>query len=627
MALLELKNISISFGGPLILDQASMKLEKREKVALIGRNGEGKSSLLKIVTEEIDPDGGEKFIQKYLKIGYLPQELPIYKKEATILEVLLNEFPKETKILKKYYSLLGNQTNEKLIKELAELEQQILEKGYFDFERKISEMLSKFNLDSGLIFDNLSTGQKRKVLLAKSLISDPDILVLDEPTNHLDIETIAWLEDFLDNLRITLFFVTHDRSFLKRLATRIIELDRGQLKSYSGNYENYLEIKEHELEVEKVHNEKFDKKLKAEEIWLRKGIKARRTRNEGRVRSLKKLREERRNRRELSASASFKIQDSLSRSKKIILAEKISFNYPNNTREIVKDFSLYLENGDKIGLIGSNGSGKTTLLKLLIGKLSPSSGKIWQKDDLKISYYDQNKADLDEEKSIKENLSQTSDTIFFNDRPLHIVSYLENFLFPSSRIDTPVKALSGGEKNRLMLAKLFATAADLFILDEPTNDLDIESLDLLESLLVEFKGTILFISHDRSFINNVATMVLAYEGSGVFKEYVGGYDDWLFTKKKNQALVTAEKNAKVKKNNSPQKKAKLSFKEKKELEALPSKIEELEEEKEDLIAEMGSETVFENGGIRLKEINQRLAEIDQILEELYERWEYLESFN
>lgn len=631
MALLELKEISLGFGGPKLLNGINLTVEEKEKVALIGRNGEGKSTLLKIISGEIGQDSGDKFLKKGATIGYLTQDVPLFPEKYSIIDLLLENFPKEEELFKAYYqsldlSLSKPDDNQNLTS-LTELQLKITEQNLWDIDNKIQEIISRCHLENTMIYNTLSTGQKRRALLAKALIAEPDLLILDEPTNHLDIETILWLEDLITRYKGSLLFVTHDRFFLNKFATRIIELDRGKAFSWAGNYDKYLADKEHWLKVEAEKNEVFDKKLKEEEAWLRRGIKARRTRNEGRVRALKSLREERSQRRNLKGSANLQAQQISKSGKKVIKAENLSFGYSDKL--IVKDLSLEIIRGDKLGIVGPNGCGKSTVIKLLVGELVQKTGSVTYGTNLEVAYFDQNRVVLDPEKSVKENVSPTSDTIFFNGRPRHIVSYLGDFLFESEKLNTPVKALSGGERNRLLLAKVFSIPANLLILDEPTNDLDMETLELLESLLVEYEGTIIFISHDRSFLNNVATGILNYEGNAFFKEYSGGYEDL----ERVQSLIRAEqdqlkigkKNQKVEQK-EVKVKTRLTFKEKKELEELPVSIELLEEEKEELITKMGSEEIYSDGGELLKKINSRMAEIDKELESLYDRWEHLESY-
>ena len=486
------KNISVSYGGPLVLDHVNLQITRGERVCLIGKNGEGKSTLIRLINGDIKPDDGQIIFQQNLKITCLPQEIP-RNITGKIFDIVAQDLFNE---VEKY---------------------------------KINAIMSKLSLNENDLFESLSGGLKRRVLLAKALALEPDILLLDEPTNHLDLDNIIWLENFLLRYNGTLLFVTHDQSFLQKLATRIIELDRGQLTNWKCDYQSYLQRKQKALVAQETQNAEFDKKLAQEENWIRQGVKARRTRDEGRVRKLKKMREERRARRELTGKANLQIQQNKYSGKLVIETQNISFCYDDNC--IIKKFSSTIMRNDKIGIIGPNGSGKTTLLRLLLGEIKPQQGSVHHGTQLEIAYFDQLRAQIDENKTLRDNVGGGSNNVIINGKTKHIIGYLQDFLFSPERANTPVKVLSGGERNRLLLAKLFLKQANVLVLDEPTNDLDIDTLNLLESLLVEYTGTVLLVSHDRTFLNNVVTSIIAFEDSGQINEYVGGYDDWLRQKK------------------------------------------------------------------------------------------------
>ena len=577
MALLGLQNISMAFGGPLLLDDVTLQIEKDERVCLVGRNGEGKSTLLRIACGELEPNTGELVRQKHLRIGYLPQSVP--------------------------------QDFSGCIADIVGSDQQA--------QKAISQM----DLDPDLTFNELSGGQKRRALMARALANDPDLLVLDEPTNHLDIASIQWMEGFLQRWTGSLLFITHDRAFLRRMATRIVELDRGKLTSWDCSYDKYLQRKESLLDAEEQQNAVFDKKLAQEETWLRKGIKARRTRNEGRVRELKRMREERRARRELSGTVNMKLQTAERSGMKVITAKELSYAWEN--MPIVNDFTTKIMRGDKIGLIGPNGCGKTTFLNLLLGKLDPQSGSIEHGTKLEIAYFDQHRAQLNVDKTVAWNVAGDNDTISFEGRRRHVISYLEDFLFPPDRSRTPVKALSGGERNRLLLARLFSKPSNVLVLDEPTNDLDMETLELLEDLLVEYPGTLLLVSHDREFLNNVVSSTLVFEGNGLIQEYVGGYDDWLQQRPVTQSPSPKTENIKAHPPKPTSKK--LSYKETRELEALPAQIEKLETKLDALHQQMNDPEYYKRPADEIKADAERLEALPVELEKLYERWTELEE--
>jgi len=590
MALLSLQNISMAFGGPLLLDDASLQLERNERVCLLGRNGEGKSTLLRIIGGEVTPMSGEISRQKELKIGLLMQQVAS--------------------------GVPGT---------VAEIVEQGLGKEGEDWERSqwVEKVISQVGLEPELVFDKLSGGQKRRALLARALVREPDLLVLDEPTNHLDIASIQWLENFLLRWPGTVLFVTHDRVFLRKLATRVVELDRGQLTSWGCPYDQYVERKQALLEAQEVQWAVFDKKLAQEETWLRRGVKARRARNEGRVNALEGMRAERRARRELAGTVNMQAQLAERSGRKVITAKDLSYAWADDL--LVRDFSTTIMRGDKVGLLGPNGCGKTTLLHLLLGRLTPQSGTVEHGTKLEIAYFDQHRAQLNEALTVAQNIVGDNDTLTINGQRRHIISYLEDFLFPPERARTPVRALSGGERNRLLLARLFARPANVLVLDEPTNDLDMETLDLLEDLLVEFDGTLLLVSHDRAFLNEVVTSTLVFEGEGRVTEYVGGYDDWLRQRPQPAATMSKEAVPQREKEPAQPKPRKLTFKEQKELEILPTRITKLEQELEALQKQMSAPDYFRRAPDALKTDHERLEQIPNELEKAYDRWEELEE--
>ena len=633
MILAQGKDLSISFGTRPLLDNANFQINQGDKVCLIGRNGEGKSTLLKIIAGHIQADSGELSKSQQVTISELQQEIPpgeggtIYDIVATGLGTL-GEKAVELNQLNIKFAETGD---EKLLADMEKVQNQLEDAGGWEALTEIDKTISKLNLDPAMDFSSLSGGLKRRVLLGKALVSNPSLLLLDEPTNHLDINAIQWLEEFLAGYQGTLLFITHDRVFLQKIANRIFELDRGQLTDWPENYDNYLRRKQERSEAEAKQNQEFDKKLAQEEAWIRQGIKARRTRNEGRVRALKELRKERQQRREKVGNAKLRLQQADKSGKKVILAEGIQLSYDN--RPIIKDFSSLILRGDKIGVIGPNGSGKTSLLKILLGENQGDQGEVTLGTNLDIAFFDQLRNQLDEDKSIRDNVGQGRDTLTINGNQKHIVGYLQDFLFSPERINSPVKALSGGERNRVLLAKLFTKPANLLVMDEPTNDLDVETLELLEALLVEFSGTLLLVSHDRAFLNNVVSSTIVFEGDGVVNEYIGGYDDWV--RQAPEAAVKsglvkdgADKETASKPQNKEKKKkssSKLSYKDQRELELLPAKIETLETEVEEIQAEISTPEFFQQDPSVVSKKTQLLEDKQKELEVCYEDWERLEA--
>ena len=630
MSLVSLKDVSLAYGHVPLLDHAAMQIENGERVCLVGRNGVGKSSLFRVLSRQVVPDDGEVWFQDTLRIAYLEQEVP-EGGETSVFDVVASGLGETGQLIKAYHALAVRVTegDADALRAMHDTQQQLEAADGWLIEQRVEEVLSRLALDAEKKMAELSGGYKRRVLLARALVIRPDLLLLDEPTNHLDIASINWLEDYLRNFHGAILFITHDRAFLQNLATRILELDRGKLTSWPGDFQHYLQKKSEQLEAEAVQHAKFDKKLAEEEAWIRKGIKARRTRNEGRVRALQKLREQRQQRRERGGKVAMQLDATDASGKIVAELEDISLAFGDE--QILSHFSTRILRGDRVGIIGPNGSGKSTLLKILLGELKPDSGKVRLGTKLEIAYFDQQRAILDENRSVMDNLNEGSEFVEIRGRKRHVISYLRDFLFPVERVKSPVKTLSGGERNRLLLAKLFTQPANMLVLDEPTNDLDVETLELLEELLLEFDGTLLLVSHDRRFLDNVVTSTIVFEGPGVVREYVGGYEDWLRQGGRFEAIEKAEKQTVAKQvtqpesqKNTPQKR-KLSYKEQRELDGLPSLIESLEQEQADLQSLTSQADFYQRPG---DEISEKLARLEAISTELtaaYERWDELDN--
>ena len=628
MALVSLQGVKVGFGGPLLLEDVDLSIDRGERVCLVGRNGTGKSTIMRLITGEVKPDAGKIVFQQGVKIALLTQEVP-QSLTGSVFDVVSSAFGEQGALLAAYHHVsarLAHDHSEKLMAELEDVQHKFEASGGWQMQQQVEEILTRLKLSEDAEFSELSGGLKRRVLLAKALAGAPDLLLLDEPTNHLDIDAIAWLEEFLLTFGGTLLFVTHDRMLLQKLATRIVDLDRGRLTSWPGNYQSYLDLKQAALDAEAVENAKFDKKLAVEEVWIRQGVKARRTRNEGRVRALKELRRTRSERREVSGTARMQTQEVERTGKLVIEATKVSYAY--NNVPVISDFSTTIIRGDKVGIIGPNGSGKTTLLKILLGELKSQKGTIKHGTNLEVAYLDQHRAQLDDEKTVQDNVANGSDHVTINGNRRHVIGYLQDFLFAPARARSPVKVLSGGERNRLLLAKLFTQPSNVLVLDEPTNDLDIETLDLLEELLSDYPGTVLLVSHDRAFINDVVTSTLVLEGDGRVSEYVGGYDDWLLqSRRKSEASAAPVRTEEKKAAPAPpkEKTRKLTFKEQKELDALPKRIEELDAEQQQIIATMGDPAFYRESGNKVAETKERLATVEKELAEAYKRWNELEA--
>ena len=638
VALISLTNGYLSFSDAPLLDHAELHIEPNERVCLVGRNGAGKSTLLKIIAGDVLMDDGKIQYEKDLVVSRLEQDPP-RNAQGNIFDYVAEGVGHLTDLLKEYHHIsvqLEENYSDQILNQLEQVQAKLEHADGWRFENKINEVLLKLGLNPNTKLSALSGGWLRKAALARALVCDPDVLLLDEPTNHLDVEAIEWLENFLLDFQGSIVFISHDRSFIRKMATRIVDLDRGQLVSYPGNYDLYLTTKEENLRVEALQNELFDKRLAQEEVWIRQGIKARRTRNEGRVRALKAMREERRQRRDVMGTAKLQL-DTSSRSGKIVFEmEDVSYEIAGKT--LLKDFSTTILRGDKIALVGPNSCGKTTFIKLLLGEIQPTSGKIRCGTKLDIAYFDQYRADLDPEKTVMDNVADGKQDIEVNGVKRHVLGYLQDFLFPPKRAMTPVKALSGGERNRLLLAKLLLKPNNLLILDEPTNDLDVETLELLEEILTDYQGTLLIVSHDRQFIDNTATECYLFEGKGRLNKYVGGFFDAKQQQANFWASKAVEEQAKAKKieplkeentvkndRTSKPKSVKLSYKEQRELEQLPQLLEELETKITVLQAEIADPAFFQQAHDITDAKLKALADTEAELETAFLRWEELEE--
>ncbi|QEK36878.1 ATP-binding cassette domain-containing protein [Acinetobacter johnsonii] len=628
MAYITLRDVQLAFGGPALLDGANFSLERGERVCLIGRNGEGKSTLLKLIEGSLLPDSGEVSLQNGITISMLAQDVPM--DSGKVADIVADGAGEAADVLRAYHEasdacVLGDM---EACDRMGNLQHKLDQLDGWALETKVNSILSKMGLDPDADLADLSGGRKRRVLLARALLTQPDVLLLDEPTNHLDVESIEWLEKFLlDQNNLTLLFISHDRSFVDSIATRIVELDRGTLRSYEGNYSRYLELKAQQMEAEEKQNALFDKRLAEEEVWIRQGIKARRTRNEGRVRALKELREQSKARRSQQGKVSMATQDASRSGKVVFEIENLSVRFGHDA-PIIKDFSALVLRGDRIGLVGDNGVGKTTLIKAILGE-QEHTGTVKTGTQLEVAYFDQLRNALDLEKSVKDNVSEGSDHVDVNGNRRHIYSYLQDFLFSPERARTPVKALSGGERNRILLAKLLLKPSNLIVMDEPTNDLDMVTLELLEEMLSDYKGTLLLISHDRAFMDNVVTSTWVFDGKGNIDEYIGGYQDYLQQRPDQTAVdqksAVKKAAAKAEANAAPAKKVKLSYKDQRALEQLPAEMEALEKEQAEINASLADGLLFISDADKAMTLSNRLTEIDELLLEKLERWEELEN--
>ena len=626
MVLISLQKIKLAFSGPLLFDCINLQVESGERIALLGRNGAGKTTLMKVLNGQQQVDDGNVIVQKGIKITYLSQEVPV-NITGTVFDVVLSGFGKRAELFSQYHHLthrLNTEQTPELLRQLDMVHDTLTHTNSWDVNYLVEEVIEKMQLDPESDFAQLSGGKKRRVLLARALVLKPEVLLLDEPTNHLDIDSMLWLEEFLLQYPGTVFFITHDRMFMTHLATRIIELDRGKILSWSCDYKTFLERKQTALDAEEARWHQFDKKLTKEEIWIRQGVKARRCRNEGRVKALERLREEKKAQRQAIGKVRMRAQTVDPSGERIVKVSKVSFGYGETC--VVKDFTTQIMRGDKIGVIGPNGSGKTTLLRLLLGLLTPQRGTVELGTNLQIAYYDQLREQLEEDKTIAENVNGQSDTIVINGQPRHIIGYLQDFLFTPDRARTPVKVLSGGERNRLFLARLFSKPSNVLVMDEPTNDLDMETLELLEELLLEYPGTLILVSHDRAFLNNVVTATMVLEGNGLIHEYAGGYDDWVNQRKPVMAVPVKTKVVKdiiqSKKNIAARQ---LTSREKRELETLPLLIEKLENEQKEICDLFAHADFYQKDAAESAKIKARLESLSQELQKGYQRWEQLEE--
>ncbi|MFK7864513.1 MAG: ATP-binding cassette domain-containing protein [Pseudohongiellaceae bacterium] len=630
MPLLKLDKIAINFGTHILLDEVSLNLDKGKRLGLLGRNGTGKTTLIRTIGGEVKADGGERWLRPGVKIAWLDQSLP-EANDVSVYDVVAGSLSEVGELLKSYHHLTHN-FDADIMDQLEKVQEQLEANDGWSLSQRVDTVISQLNLPAEKLMSELSGGWRKRVALGCALVLDPDILLLDEPTNHLDIPAIEWLEKQLQEFRGAMVLVTHDRAFLQKVVNTIVELDRGHLYEFEGTYQRFLRFREEQLAAEEKANALFDKKLAQEEVWIRQGIKARRTRNEGRVRALKALRVERTQRREQVGKANFKV-DAASRSGKIVAElENISHSFADN--QVINKFTSTILRGDRIGLVGANGAGKSTLLKIILGQLEPSSGSVKIGTNLEVAYFDQLRAQLDPEKNLIDNVCGGQDFIEIDGKRKHAISYLGDFLFAPDRVRTPAKALSGGEQNRAILAKLFSKPANILVLDEPTNDLDVETLELLEDILLTFSGTVLLVSHDRVFMDNVVTSLMVFEGEGCINEYVGGYSDW--TAKGGRLLslqdeANGDSPAKAKEEPKPAPietkpaKPKLTYKEQQELKALPGLIEKLETKQTAFEALVGEADFYNQDSEKVTQQLKEMAENQTQLDEAYAKWELLEG--
>ena len=637
MPLITIENACLAFGHHALLDHTHLQLDPNERVGLIGRNGGGKSSLLRVLAGEIKLDDGKYWQAPNLKLAYVPQE-PVLVPANTVYQEISSALGAVSTVLLEYHevshALSHHQADtEKLLTQLEKLQGLLETHDGWNLQAKIETVIDRLNLQADVLIEHLSGGMKKRVALARALVTEPEVLLLDEPTNHLDLSSIEWLENLLRDFSGSILLITHDRRFLDNVSSRIVELDRGMLQTFNGNFTDYQNKKNEMLEVEAIHQQKFDKFLAQEEVWIRKGIEARRTRNEGRVRRLEALRLQRAARREKVGKANITVEVGERSGKLVAELENVTKSFGD--KMIINNFSCRIQRGDRVGLLGPNGAGKSTLLKLLLGELQPDSGNIQQGTKLSVAYFDQMREQLDEEMKLVDTISQGSDFIEINGKRKHVIIYLEDFLFPPERAHSPVKSLSGGERNRLLLARLFTRPANVLVLDEPTNDLDIETLELLEALLQEYDGTIFLVSHDREFLDNVVTQVIAFEGEGILREYIGSYQDWVRTKATQITQVSSkvlpkQQEAAATLNSTVSNVAssitkKLSYQENRELQALPGKIDGLEQEQKHIALRLNEPTLYRENSGEVKLLQNRLAAIEDELMACFSRWEELES--
>jgi ABC transport system ATP-binding/permease protein len=630
MAEITISDMTFGFGEPPLFDRVNFNIESRRRICLLGRNGSGKTTLLKLIEGELEPLAGSIIKSPQLKIERLHQQVPPETScGKTVYEMIIDGHGQAGKIISEYHrtavNAAANHDEPQHLEKLEKLAARIEACGGWSLEKRVEAAVSKMRLESEALFDNLSAGLKRRVFLARAIINDPDVLLLDEPTNHLDVESVEYLEKFLLASTQTIIFVTHDRAFLRKIATQIVEIDRGRLISYECDYDEYLRRRDAAIEAELANSQRFDKLLAQEEAWIRRGIQGRRTRNEGRVRNLIEMRNQRAQRREIQGKAKISIQDSQQSGQLVAQFTDVSFRYPQTQENIVEKFTTLILRGDKIGIIGPNGCGKTTLLRLILAQLSPTDGGLKTGKRLETVYFDQLHAQLDENKSVIDNVADGYQNIVFNGKTRSVIGYLQDFLFDPKRARGPVSSLSGGERNRLLLARMFAKPSNMLVLDEPTNDLDMETLELLEELISDYPGTVLIVSHDREFLNNTVTCVYSFEGGATVKEYPGGYDDYKYHSKSQRPQIAARKSTDNAKSKPRNEQKKLSYSEQRELDAIPEKIEELESQITGIHTEMADPEFFKTQGARIAEKSRILEELESRLENLYNRWQQLEE--
>ncbi|QBY02869.1 ABC transporter ATP-binding protein [Thalassotalea sp. HSM 43] len=629
MELIRITNAELAFGEDKILDNAEFRLNTGERVCLVGRNGAGKSSLLKVINGSVILDDGELVLSNNIRVAMLAQDPP-KSCDQSIFDYVAEGLKGNANIIQKYHqavTLVANDPSDKNINDLAKIQEQLEQSNAWEDEQRIEQVLSKLSLDAEQSVSQLSGGWLRKIALAQALVTNPDVLLLDEPTNHLDIDSVLWLENFLKGFNGTIVFISHDRAFIRSLSTRILDLDRGQLKSYPGDYDKYLEQKQHDLNVEETQNQLFDKKLADEETWIRQGIKARRTRNEGRVRALEKLRLERKARRDVRTQGDMVLSTGERSGKLVFECFELGMQFEH--QEIIKNLELLITRGDRLALIGANGTGKSTLLKLITEQIKPTSGKMRLGVNLEVAYFDQHRAQLDVNQTVQDAVADGKQEVTVNGRTRHVLGYLQDFLFSPKRARTPVRALSGGERNRLLLAKLFLRPSNLLILDEPTNDLDIETLELLEVVVANYPGTVLLVSHDRDFVNNCVNTCLYFDGSGEIAQIVGGYSDveqYLSLRAEPKQQSTIKEKAKPKEAIKQKNQNKLSYKDKRELESLPLLLEQLENTIDELQQQVNDPEFFAQDNDLTQSVLQKLQQSEEELERAFDRWQELEEF-
>ena len=632
MPLVRLDKVALNFGTHILLDEVDFTLKKGSKIGLLGRNGAGKTTFMKVIAGSMQPDSGERWLRPGVEVAWLEQSLP-EADEQSVYDMVAGGLAEVGELLKQYHHMIADYENADMAK-LERVQGELEAKQGWSLGQKVDTVITQLQLPADKLMSELSGGWRKRVALARALVREPEFLLLDEPTNHLDVPAIEWLEKQLQEYNGAVLLVTHDRTFLQNVVNKIVEIDRGHLYEFEGTFQKFLDFREQQLASEERANKLFDKKLAEEEVWIRQGIKARRTRNEGRVRALEALRLERGARRELEGSAKFKLNTTESSGKIVAELEDISHSFGD--RDVIKDFSTTVMRGDRIGIVGANGAGKSTLLKILLGKLTAQQGTVKLGSKLEVAYFDQLREHLDMDKNLIDNVSGGSDYIEINGQNKHVISYLGDFLFAPDRIRTPAKALSGGEQNRAILAKVFSRPANILVLDEPTNDLDIETLELLEDILLKFDGTVLLVSHDRQFMDNVVTSLMVFEGDGKIGEYVGGYSDWarrggkLFSFEDSEKSSGGPSTKKLEEKPEPKKaqKKKLSYKEQRELEALPGQIEALEISQAELEKHMSQPEFYDNQDDGEKSVEKTLKQVAYVqsqLEKTYERWEDLEK--